>query len=243
MQEAWGSNLHISTSQKNNSKILAQESRSVQQQSTAAGALYTSSDPASTPRKPRRRPAQAGTRMARSELTRKNGFHLSFATLAVPSASGPGRPGAESGWRDSCRRCRRQPGLRVEGLSRRGYRAAVAPRGQLDIGMRLFGAAAQDRAAADARRGARRRNRAGRAGADACGGAGRWRLAGAPVQPPISRIIDPARDYVRFETDPPEATDLVIRDLGEDLLLRFRVRRQSRRLHRPDDRVRARPRR
>lgn len=28
--------------------------------------------------------------------------------------------------------------------------------------------------------------------------------------PPISRIIDPQQDYVRFLTDPPEATDLEI---------------------------------
>src|SRR5215472_5022438 len=35
--------------------------------------------------------------------------------------------------------------------------------------------------------------------------------AGLTVKsPPISRIIDPERDYVRFEADPPEATDLQI---------------------------------
>lgn len=35
--------------------------------------------------------------------------------------------------------------------------------------------------------------------------------AGMTVKsPPISRIIDPERDFVRFETDPPEATDLEI---------------------------------
>src|SRR5690349_18099419 len=35
--------------------------------------------------------------------------------------------------------------------------------------------------------------------------------AGMTVKsPPISTIIDPERDYVRFEADPPEATDLEI---------------------------------
>jgi hypothetical protein len=28
--------------------------------------------------------------------------------------------------------------------------------------------------------------------------------------PPISRIVDPRRDFVRFEADPPEASDLQI---------------------------------
>jgi len=36
--------------------------------------------------------------------------------------------------------------------------------------------------------------------------------AGMTVKsPPISRIIDPEWDYVRFEADPPEATDLEIK--------------------------------
>jgi hypothetical protein len=119
--------------------------------------------------------------MARSELTRKNGVHLPFVTLAVLSASGPGRLGAERGWRDSCRRCRRQPGLRSEGLSRptRIPRQSRAARGQLDIWMCLFGAAAQDRAASGCVARGQAHGTALVKLEQMRGGAGRWRLAGA----------------------------------------------------------------